>query len=85
MTWPGIPTGRGSTCAEEGCGNPKRARGNDCRPCYKLKWKAHKRAGSDDPHSWSAGGYEVGLTGKAVRELDSASYMEWRRLRDEYT
>jgi hypothetical protein len=85
MTWPGIPNGRGSTCIEEGCGNPKRARGNDCRACYRRKWMQHKRAAEGDPHSWSEGGYEVPLAGTAVRDLDAAQYREWQRLRDEFT
>lgn len=85
MTWPGIPSGRGSTCIEDGCGNTKRARGNDCRACYKLKWKAHDRLRRSDPHSWAAEGYEVGLTGPVVRELDAVEYREWQRRRDEFT
>lgn len=82
--WPGIPTGRGSTCIEEGCGNDRRARGNDCRKCYDRKRKAHKRAGHDDPNSWGLGGYEVPFSRSTRSELDARSYSEWRATQDEY-
>jgi hypothetical protein len=83
MTWPGIPSGRGTTCIEEGCGNPKRARGNDCRACYRRKWMQHKRAAGDLEDG--QGGYEVHLSPVVVRALDRAVYEEWQRARDEYT
>lgn len=75
--WPGIPTGKGTTCSEEGCGNPRRAQGNECRACYKQKWKRHKRASQDDPHSWSKGGVEVAFKASTVRELDAKAYDDW--------
>lgn len=75
--WPGIPSGKGKTCTEEGCGNERRARGNDCRKCYMRKLQAHRRSGRDDPHSWGKGGYEVAFT-RAVRgELDAMAYDDW--------
>lgn len=83
--WPGIPTGKGSTCIEEGCGNERRARGNDCRACYRRKWMAHKRSTEHDPHSWGDGGYEVPFNGPALREIDARSYREWRHVQDEHT
>jgi hypothetical protein len=75
--WPGIPTGKGSTCAEEGCGNVRRRDGNECRPCYKQKHKRHKRALAEDPNSWSKGGTEVAFNASIVRELDAKAYDDW--------
>ena len=83
--WPGIPSGRGSTCIEEGCGNERRARGNDCRACYKLKWKRHDRARRIDPNSWVDGVEQVGFSPSTIRELDKLAHAEWQRMRDEFT
>lgn len=84
-SWPGIPSGRGSTCIEEGCGNERRARGNDCRACYRRKWMRHKRACEADPNSWIDGVTEVAFTPTIEREMDRAAHAEWRRVQDEHT
>lgn len=83
MSWPGIPDGRGMVCAEDGCGNERRARGNDCRACYRRKWMAHRRAAGSITDG--QGGYEVSLDRGVMRELDRYSYEEWQRVRDEHT
>ena len=83
MTWPGIPDGKGSTCAEEGCGGKRRARGNDCRECYRRKWMQHKRASGDLTDG--KGGYEVELSPVVIRDLDRFAHDEWRRRQDEFT
>lgn len=31
------------SCVVEGCGNPARAQGDDCRKHYKLAWQREKR------------------------------------------
>lgn len=81
--WPGIPTGKGSTCIEEGCGSERRAGGWECRPCYKLKWKQDRRARGLTGDG--AGGYEVPMTQSVIREMDAGAFAEWQRSRDEYT
>lgn len=83
VSWPGIPDGKGSTCAEEGCGNKRRRDGNECRACYKHKWIKDKRAKGKITDG--AGGYEVGLTDATMREMDADAYRVWRASRDEFT
>jgi hypothetical protein len=46
---------------------------------------AHKRATTEDPHSWTDGVIEVGMNTTTARELDRRAYDDWRRTQDEFS